>query len=249
MLWFILPVFNEELNLEKLFVNIDTKMNDLRLDYHIILINDGSTDRTADIIAIFQKKMPISVITYPYNCGVGKAFLDGFLHVLKNAGDHDLVVTGEADNTSDLEILENLLYQLNHGSDVVLASCYAEEGSVIGTSLYRRWMSKAAQVVICLFFPFKAVNTYSSFYRLYRLSALRELYQRYGDKIIEAPGFECMVELFVKLAAIDHLKISEVPMILNGHERKGKSKLKVLKTIKGYLWIIFHFGICRKTIP
>jgi len=74
----------------------------------------------------------------------------------------------------------------------------------------------------------------SSFFRLYSAPVLKRLQARYGDGIVETPGFECMVELLAKLIEVD-ATISEVAMPLDGGQRLGKSKMRLLRTIRGYL--------------
>jgi dolichol-phosphate mannosyltransferase len=67
---------------------------------------------------------------------------------------------------------------------------------------------------------------------------------KYGKGIIQMKGFECMVELLAKAISLK-LKISEVPMVVDWNKRKGKSKMKVLKTIRGYFKL---FSISSKII-
>jgi hypothetical protein len=74
----------------------------------------------------------------------------------------------------------------------------------------------------------------SSFYRLYQVAALQGMRPRWGDGFITTWGFECMVELLYRAARLK-LRISEVPMLLDGSRRQGKSKMRVLKTALAYL--------------
>ena len=76
--------------------------------------------------------------------------------------------------------------------------------------------------------------TLSSFYRVYQVSALQAMRARYGDAFITTRGFECMVEILYRAARLG-LRISEVPMVLDGSRRVGKSKMKVLRTSLAYL--------------
>jgi dolichol-phosphate mannosyltransferase len=82
----------------------------------------------------------------------------------------------------------------------------------------------------------------SSFFRLYRGPIILKLQERYGAEIVETSGFECMIELLAKLIRVG-ATISEVAMPLDGSQRIGKSKMKILRTIGGYLRV---FQISRK---
>jgi dolichol-phosphate mannosyltransferase len=78
------------------------------------------------------------------------------------------------------------------------------------------------------------IATVSSFYRLYRGRVILDLQRCYGPGIVERAGFECMVEMLLKMVYL-RTTISEVPMTLDTSLRVGASKMKVLRTIAGYL--------------
>ena len=69
---------------------------------------------------------------------------------------------------------------------------------------------------------------------MYQVSALQAMWRRYGDAFLTSRGFECMVEILYRAARLG-LRISEVPMVLDGSRRAGKSKMRVLKTSLAYL--------------
>lgn len=231
-LLFVVPAFNEERNVGRLLESVCA----LDLPGYrpaLLLVNDGSTDRTREVVMGFAPRFPVDAVDHPTNLGVGQGFRSGFAAALARLGDDDVVVTIEADNTSDLGILPAMLRQVEQGSDVSLASCYAPGGTVKGTTPLRMLLSKVANWIIKAFCGVSEVHTYSSFYRAYRVAALRRAVARYGDRFIEEPGFVCMVEVVVKLHRMK-MKLTEVPMILDGGQRKGASKMKVLRTIRGY---------------
>ena len=237
MVIFIIPARNEEENISQLFSNLMAKTGKLGIDYRIILISDGSTDSTLKIAQGFKDKIPLEIIDFPIGKGVGEVFKVGFSRALKIAGDDDIIVTKEADNTSDLDILETMLKEVKNGNDLVLASCYAPGGKVVGTTLDRVILSSAANLLLKLFFPIKGVNTYSSFYRAYRAGMLKKAFYAYDNRLIEYKGFICMVELLINLNRLP-IRIKEVPMILRCDFRKGKSKMNKSKTLLSYFSLI-----------
>jgi dolichol-phosphate mannosyltransferase len=229
---FVLLAYNEERNIERLLRNL-SRLDHNPHDYQVIVVNDGSQDRTREVALGFRHDLKIDVIDHPTNQGVGQGFRTGFAAALNRAAPDDIIVTVEADNTSDLDILRQMLHQVEAGSDVSLASCYAPGGGVLGTTPRRMFMSKAANLMVKWFYGVSEVHTYSSFYRAYRASSLRRAAERYGEELIQEPGFVCMVEVLVKLHRLG-LRITEVPMILDGGQRAGVSKMRVVRTILGY---------------
>jgi dolichol-phosphate mannosyltransferase len=117
---------------------------------------------------------------------------------------------------------------------VILASPYAYGGSLGETVLWRAILSYFANGFIKVLLGIHGIHTMSSFFRLYKGSLIIKLQKRYGNRILERSGFESMVELLMKIIAVD-ATISEVPIELDTANRAGKSKMKVIKTGLGYL--------------
>src|SRR3989338_11615977 len=247
MIIFIIPTYNEEKNILSLLVKLSGYLSERKWPYKILIINDGSTDQTLQVVASLKNNISIEVFSHYPNKGIGETFRLGFQEAVRVANDQDIIVTLEADNTSDLIILNKLLDKIQEGCDVALASCYAPGGGVQGTTLFRKILSLGANTLLKLFIPLKGIHTYSSFYRAYRAKAIKDLYYRYRSHFIQEDGFECMVELLIK-CAFHGLKIDEVPMMLDGKQRRGKSKMKILKTLFGFLRVILKYGILNKRI-
>jgi len=70
--------------------------------------------------------------------------------------------------------------------------------------------------------------------------ALFAIRDAFGPRLFESDGFESQVEI-LHLAARLKLHVSEVPMILDGSQRIGKSKMKVLKTSLAYLRLVARY--------
>ena len=239
MLRFIVPAYNEERNIESLIEKTAQYAHSRKYEFEIIVVNDGSTDKTLDILKRLQKNTPITILDQVVNKGVGEAFKRGFRYVAEEANDNDIIVTKEADNTSDLSILDNMIGKIKEGSDLVLASCYMPGGSVKGTNFYRKILSAGANTLLKTTTSLKGIQTFSSFYRAYKAELIKKACKIYSDRLIEEKGFSCMVELLLKLSKLN-IKIVEVPMVLRGEMRKGKSKMKTLKTIAGYIRLIIR---------
>ncbi len=75
----ILPAYNEE---EVIFDTVSTVLQALeswRIDYEVIVVNDGSVDRTGPLLAELAERIPrLHVITHPTNKGYGAALITGF---------------------------------------------------------------------------------------------------------------------------------------------------------------------------
>lgn len=237
MIYFIIPAYNEERNLPLLVKNTKAAMEEIGLPYTIYIVNDGSKDKTSELCREYGMTVPLREVKFEDNVGVGTAFKRGFEEVFRVVKTGDIIITKEADNTSDPDILRKMIESVHSGYDIVLASCFAREGGVENSSIDRHVLSFGANMLLKVSFPIKGVNTYSSFYRAYDAKRLKMAFEAYGGRLFEEKGFVCMVEMLVKLSRLP-LKITEEPMVLRCDKREGMSKMRRRKTILGYLRFI-----------
>jgi dolichol-phosphate mannosyltransferase len=240
---FVIPAFNEEANVPRLLADLERRYDLWRDGGYVILVDDGSTDGTVAAAYAHDGDLPVQVLEAERNMGPGKAFDRGFRRALAFAGPDELIVTLESDTTSDLDALEAMLAAAREGADVVLAS-HHKGGELVGVSAHRRFLSRAASSVIRRGGGLDA-STVSSFFRVYRASALHAGYERYGDGFIRERGFACKAELLAKLAAMS-ARIVEVPVSLDWTKRNGDSKMPVFKTMLAYWRMLFRE---RSTAP
>jgi dolichol-phosphate mannosyltransferase len=237
----MVPVFNEALNIGTLietFVKLRAELED-RFSLHYILVDDGSNDET--VVTAKQKTgdLDLIILQHGENIGPGAAFATGFAYLAQHMGEQDWVSTMEGDNTSRYELIKKMLTRSQEGFDIVLASPYMYGGGIKQTTFFRKLVSGGANLVVKDLLGIQGILTVSSFFRLYRAKALINMQRVFGSGVLECTGFESMVEMVMKIAMLK-LPLSEVAMELDCSLRKGKSKMKVLRTIKGYLVLWYY---------
>jgi dolichol-phosphate mannosyltransferase len=231
MIYFLVPVYNEEQNLDLLAANLKLVLPGEEKIF--VFSDDGSKDGSVEKIAVLFKDTAHIVLGDGSNHGPGYAFNTGFEWVLDHsAKESDILITIEADNTSDLSLLVPMVANNRMGFSLVLASVYAQGGGFDKTSFLRKLYSAVANLALRFIFDIK-VQTLSSFYRAYSLGLLRKIKVRYPQMITET-GFLCMIEILIKAIRVE-ATILEIPMMLNSAIRKGKSKMKVFKTMLSYV--------------
>ncbi len=101
----IIPAFNEEENIQKTIQLVQTLVRQCINDFEIVVVNDGSIDRTEEIIwAATKKSRQVRLVSHKTNEGLGKALRDGFRAASKT------YVTGyPADNDQSSRILTDLI--------------------------------------------------------------------------------------------------------------------------------------------
>jgi dolichol-phosphate mannosyltransferase len=246
MIYFLIPVLNEEENIESLIFSLDSTSKKLKEDYRVVFVNDGSDDGTAEIIREKMSLFPVDMVENTINEGPGVSFEKGFRYFIEVSKNEDIVITLEGDNTGDLSVLPKMLAEIRDGKDFALASCYAEGGKLNNLSFQRKLFSKAANFLCMVLFRIPGARTYSSFYRAFSYGAISQIYSKFELPVITERGFVCMVEFLLKLHMAG-LTFSEVPATLFFDKRKGASKLKIKTTIQSYFRLFFKFLVFRKS--
>ncbi len=236
MIIIILPTYNEEENIRPLLESINDSMKDSLLSYKIIVVNDGSSDNTAQIVSSI-KNIPLDLVNHEKNKGLGEAIKTGLLRGLEIAGEKDILVTMDADNTHIPLLILRMVRLIQEGNDLVIASRYQPGAQVQGLPFSRQVLSKIGSIIFQILFPIKGVKDYTSGYRAFRYSVLKKAFQTYGDDFINESGFTCMVDILLKIRKLDVIA-SEVPMILRYDQKGGKTKMNIPKTIKDTLRLV-----------
>jgi glycosyltransferase involved in cell wall biosynthesis len=114
----VLPAYNEEAIIERTVRHVAGVLSALVSDYEIIVTNDGSRDRTGDILAALQRSDPdlhLRVVTHSTNCGYGAALASGF-----DAARKDLIFLTDGDKQFDVTELGQLLPAMDARTDLVI---------------------------------------------------------------------------------------------------------------------------------
>lgn len=117
MISLVIPVFNEERNLEMLLERIRSAMSPLERPYEVIFVDDGSRDRSLEILRSFVKYPEIRIVELTRNYGQHAAILAGFSCV-----SGEIVVTLDADLQNPPEEIPRLIKTMEEGGFDVVGS-------------------------------------------------------------------------------------------------------------------------------
>jgi glycosyltransferase involved in cell wall biosynthesis len=111
----VIPVYNEEENIPKLYEELKEVLDKLPYDYEIIFVDDGSTDKSFEILNEIAKKDPkVKVIKFRRNYGQTAAMYAGFQHA-----EGDVIITMDGDLQNDPHDIPKLLEKIKEGYDIV----------------------------------------------------------------------------------------------------------------------------------
>ena len=114
----IIPAYNEERRLPKTLAEIDKYLSKQNYNYEILVVNDGSKDRTVEVVkSLIPKIKNLKVTGYKINQGKGYAVRFG---MLKANGEHRLFT--DADNSTSIDQIEKIWPEFKKGFDIVIGS-------------------------------------------------------------------------------------------------------------------------------
>ena len=242
MIYVLLPAFNEEDALRPLAEKVDRVMRQMGSPYQIVVVNDGSRDRTADICRTLAREFPLHVITHRYNRGLGETARDGFEYIAEVASPGDVVVRMDCDDTHEPSYIPSMVAKLREGYEVVVTSRYAPGGGQIGVDWYRRFISRCANLLLKTCFPVRGLKEYTCGYRAYRASLLQDAIAIFGNRFIDLKGmgFTGTVEKIIKCKMMG-ARVAEVPFVLRYDQKMSSSKVVTSLTTLGYLMLIAKY--------
>jgi dolichol-phosphate mannosyltransferase len=222
----VVPCFNEELAVANLHARLQAVKESLGQTYGIstILVDDGSTDQTWELIKSYFGNDPECVLLrQPQNLGLTAAILRGI-----RTAKTEVVCSIDSDCTYDPEELHKLLPLLTDDVDLVTGSPYHPLGEVRDVPQWRLALSKTASSLYRRVLKHK-LYTYTSCFRVYRRSAILSLNLRQN-------GFLGTAELLGKLE-MQGSKIVECPTTL-GVRAQGVSKMRTARVMVGHIFLL-----------
>ena len=199
---FVIPAYNEESFIEDMLESIDEIIEGKHLPYEIVVVDDGSLDRTrANAVRYAKRNGHVKVVSYPNNVGKGHAVKTGFMQ-----SNGDVVVFADSDMEIDLNVISNYIEALKHG-DIVIAS-KKHPDSRVKVPLSRKILSGGFNSLVRLLTGVPLKDTQSGL-KAMRRSAFVDIFPRLAVK-----RYAFDVELLA-VANLFGLKVVEMPVNIN----------------------------------
>jgi dolichol-phosphate mannosyltransferase len=234
MIIVLLPAYNEEQSLEILLPKIAEAMEGQ--DYRVVTCNDGSGDRTRQVLEEWKPRMPLDVLHHKINRGLGETARDLMEHAAEISAEGDVIVRMDCDDTHGPEFILDMAARLKDGYDVVIASRFAPGGGQEGVDGYRAFISRCANIFMKTLFPIRGLREYSCGFRAYDARLIKRAIDYYGNNFIQLKGlgFTCTLEKLLKLKLLG-ARFGEEPFVLRYDRKVGVSKMVTSITTLGYL--------------
>ena len=236
-IFIIIPAYNEEKHIVKLLSDIGQLV--LPVSIKVILVDDGSTDKTRLLAEKFYNRLEMDIIIHSENLGVPRSFYDGLSMAAKKAKDEDVISIIEADNTSNLKVVPIMVRKIDNGTDIVVASRYLKGGGYKNFPLIRLIGSYITNRTVSMLVNIKNVSDYTIFFRAYRAKTIKSAMAEYGTNLITTKTFASNLEILLKVRKYA-THIDEVPLLYDYGNKENGSKMKKLKALNEYKELIIR---------
>jgi glycosyltransferase involved in cell wall biosynthesis len=224
----VIPAYNEQQSLPELLEKVSHSVEPLKLRYEIIIVDDGSTDSTLEVIKSLKKKYPpLKAISFRKNYGKSPALAEGF----KMAQGRQ-VITMDADLQDDPDEIPELIRKLNEGYDMVSG-----------------WKKKRYDPLSKIL-PSRLFNFVTSVFTGIRLHDFNCGLKVYRKEV--ADSLQIYGELHRFLPALAHwqgFKVGEIP-VRHHPRRYGKTKFGIARFFNGFFDLLTVLFLTRfKSTP
>lgn len=225
----IIPSYNEEENVLNNYKRIVKHNEKYKTNYDVIIVNDGSKDKTEKIC----KENNIPYISLVHNLGIGGAVQTGYKYAYEHG--YDVAVQFDGDGQHDVRYVENIIKPIkDKKADMVIGSRFIDKrSSEFKTSRARRIGIKLISFFIKIITKKKIYDTTSGF-----RAVDRKLIERFAsDYPVEYPEPVSTTEV-LRLG----YRVEEVPVSMNEREN-GVSSIKAWKNVYYMINVILSIVI------
>jgi len=225
----VIPVFNERDSLEPLMARINHVLKEMKVNYEVLFVDDGSTDGSFEVLCKLRERNPgVGIIQLRRNFGKSAALSAGFW-----AAQAPVIVTMDADLQDRPEEIPKLLAKLEEGYDMVLGWRKNRRDKI-----FKRWSSKVFNSVVSALSGVK-LHDMNTGLKAMRREVAQEL-TLYGE----------LHRFLPVLAQWEGFKVTEVE-VKHSPRIYGRSKYGIGKLIRSaldFLTVLLHTRYSRRPL-
>jgi dolichol-phosphate mannosyltransferase len=219
----IIPIKNEEENIEE----ISEKISKVNIDLELVFIDDFSSDRSYEKVLEVQKKFRFVKVIKNEEKGLGSAINTGLNNITKNFT--SIMMCDGSDCLSDLEKYYKII--TSKDCDAVFGSRFYKKSTLVNYPLKKLILNRIFNFIVSIVFLNK-FNDYTNAFKIYKSSSLKKL------KPIVSESFNVFLEIPLKIIS-RKMKYETTSISWMGRE-KGVSKFKIKELRSKYLFTLLY---------
>ncbi len=218
----IIPVYNEEKNIISTVKRVNDTLKKEVNSLEIIIVNDGSTDRTKELLT--KSDLNFSVIEHDCNRGYGASLKSGI-----KKSKFDLIAIVDADGTYPIEQFPTLLKEISD-FDMVIGTRTTKKRKIPIIRRPAKWLlNKFASFIVK-----KKIKDVNSGMRIFKKQEAEKYWNLYPE------GFSFTTTITMSFI-MDQLKIKNIP--IDYFKRTGVSKISPIKDSYNFLLLILRISM------
>lgn len=222
----VIPTWNEEGSIKAALESVADVLERNGTAYEILVMDDKSKDRTAEIVNAFASRNPnVRLVSREPPAGFGYSIRDG---IRMAKGESSVVMM--ADLSDDPSYLPGMLSRMKEGCDVVVGSRFLKGSKIYDYPLLKHVCNRLFNVSVQVCF-LTGINDTSNAFKMFRTRLVREL-------PIESRGFTVSAEMMLRMMIAGH-RICQVPASWTDRAH-GEAKFRLQNTFYNYFLLLLR---------
>jgi dolichyl-phosphate beta-glucosyltransferase len=169
----IIPAFNEEVRILPTLTRIGEYLASQDYTWHVVVVSDGSTDQTHELVANFAAKNPgFSLNVSPINRGKGYVVRKGMLET-----DAEYLLFSDADLATPIEEIEKLMPKMEQYDIAIGSRPLRESNLTVRQPKYREMLGRAANKLIQIM-GLRGIQDTQCGFKLFKFDVARDVFRR-----------------------------------------------------------------------
>lgn len=203
LLSIVVPTYNEEMKIQKDIEQIYGYFTSQNYSFEVIVVNDGSTDRTFEKVKSIQKYYTnLHIVSYPKNRGKGYAVKTG---ILQSRGKNIMFV--DAGGCVPFDESEKALRFLQNGYDIAIGSRLLQQSKLIKRQpIYRTISGNCFSFILRNFLKVRNIKDTQCGFKVFRRAIAQDIFSK-----LKTNGFTFDVEVLLRATQLGYA-IKEFPI-------------------------------------
>jgi glycosyltransferase involved in cell wall biosynthesis len=198
MIYICIPSYNEAPTIGLLLWKIRQVFAGFPREYHLLVLDDGSSDPTAEVLERYTRVLPLTVTRHQSRLGYAESVEEILRQAVQRTDrpKRDAAVLMHADFTHGPHFIPDLVRRIESGADIVIAQARLQ-GERSGT---RRLVRRLAPVLLRGVVSIPGVSDVVSGFAIFRLVTLRNAFRNSASPVLQTEGWAANAELYERTA-------------------------------------------------